>query len=115
MEQSTRPVVSIRELRTSIRHENSTVHAVDGLSLSINAGETLGLVGESGSGKSMTAMSIMRLLPPRGSIVGGAIVLNGREITRLSEKDMRRVRGNEVAMVFQDEPLPFCPGWTWAV
>jgi peptide/nickel transport system ATP-binding protein len=108
----TTPVLLIRDLRTLIHQEHSTVHAVDGLSLSINAGETLGLVGESGSGKSMTAMSIMRLLPPRGAIVSGAIVLNGRDITRLNEKEMRRVRGNEVAMVFQDPLTSLNPTMT---
>lgn len=106
------PVLSIQELRTSIRQEHSTVHAVDGLTLKINAGETLGLVGESGSGKSMTAMSIMRLLPPRGSINGGSILLNGRDITRLDEKEMRRVRGNEAAMIFQDPLTSLNPTMT---
>jgi peptide/nickel transport system ATP-binding protein len=106
------PILSVRGLKTSIRQENATVHAVDGLSLSINAGETLGLVGESGSGKSMTAMSIMRLLPPRGAIVSGSISLNGRDITRLTEKEMRRVRGNEVAMIFQDPLTSLNPTMT---
>jgi oligopeptide/dipeptide ABC transporter ATP-binding protein len=106
------PVLSIRNLRTSIQQDRATVHAVDGLSLSIDAGETLGLVGESGSGKSMTAMSIMRLLPQRGAIVGGSIVLNGREITGLSEKEMRRVRGNEAAMIFQDPLTSLNPTMT---
>ena len=106
------PVLTIRGLRTWIRQEDSTVRAVDGVSLSINAGETLGLVGESGSGKSMTAMSIMKLLPPRGSIVGGSILLNGREITQLNEKEMRRVRGNEVAMIFQDPLTSLNPTMT---
>jgi len=106
------PVLAIRGLRTRIRQEESTVHAVDGVSLYVNAGETLGLVGESGSGKSMTAMSIMRLLPPRGSIAGGSILLNGREITRLSEREMRHVRGNEVAMIFQDPLTSLNPTMT---
>jgi oligopeptide/dipeptide ABC transporter ATP-binding protein len=88
------------------------VHAVDGVNLSINAGETLGLVGESGSGKSMTAMSIMRLLPPRGAIASGSIVLNGRDVTTLDENEMRRVRGNEVAMVFQDPLTSLNPTMT---
>ncbi|MHB8589850.1 MAG: ABC transporter ATP-binding protein [Candidatus Dormibacteraceae bacterium] len=105
-------VLTIRDLHTSIRQEHSTVHAVNGLSLSIRTGETLGLVGESGSGKSMTAMSIMRLLPPRGVIVGGSILLNGRDITRLNEKEMRHVRGNEVAMIFQDPLTSLNPTMT---
>jgi peptide/nickel transport system ATP-binding protein len=105
-------VLAIRDLRTSIHQEHSTVHAVDGLSLSIKAGETLGLVGESGSGKSMTAMSIMRLLPTRGAIIGGSIILSGRDITRLSEREMRHVRGNEVAMIFQDPLTSLNPTMT---
>jgi peptide/nickel transport system ATP-binding protein len=108
----TTPVLKILGLRTKIRQGDSTIHAVDGVSLSISSGETLGLVGESGSGKSMTAMSIMRLLPPRGSIVGGSIRLNGRDITGLSEKEMRRVRGNEVAMIFQDPLTSLNPTMT---
>jgi len=106
------PILAVGGLRTSIRQEHGTVHAVDGLSLSIRAGETVGLVGESGSGKSMAAMSIMRLLPPRGGIVGGSIVLNGRDLTRLTEKEMRRIRGNEVAMVFQDPLTSLNPTMT---
>ena len=106
------PVLEIQDLRTIIRQQDSTVHAVDGLSLVIRAGETVGLVGESGSGKSMTALSIMRLLPPRGSIVGGSIALGGRDITRLSERDMRRVRGNDVAMIFQDPLTSLNPTMT---
>jgi peptide/nickel transport system ATP-binding protein len=106
------PVLAIRGLQTNIRQDESTVHAVDGVSLHINAGETVALVGESGSGKSMTAMSIMRLLPARGSIVGGSILLNGRDITRLSEKEMRHVRGNEVAVIFQDPLTSLNPTMT---
>jgi oligopeptide/dipeptide ABC transporter ATP-binding protein len=106
------PVLEIQDLRTIVRQDDSTVHAVDRLSLVIRAGETVGLVGESGSGKSMTALSIMRLLPPRGSIVGGSIVLGGRDITQLSEREMRRVRGNDVAMIFQDPLTSLNPTMT---
>jgi peptide/nickel transport system ATP-binding protein len=105
-------VLAIQGLKTWIRQEHSTVRAVDGISLSISAGETLGLVGESGSGKSMTAMSILRLLPPRGSIVAGSIYLNGRDLTQLDEKGMRQVRGNEAAMVFQDPLTSLNPTMT---
>ena len=106
------PVLLVTGLRTWIRQDDSVVHAVDGVDLQIGAGETLGLVGESGCGKSMTAMSIMRLLPPRGSIVAGSIRLDGRELTTLSEKAMQRLRGNNVAMVFQDPLTSLNPTMT---
>lgn len=99
-------------LTTWIKHDDQVVHAVDGVDMSIDAGETVGLVGESGSGKSMTAMSIMRLLPPRGSIVGGSIRLLGRELTTLNERAMRHIRGNEIAMVFQDPLTSLNPTMT---
>jgi peptide/nickel transport system ATP-binding protein len=107
-----RSVLTVEALKTSIRHDDAVVHAVDGVDLSIAAGETLGLVGESGSGKSMTAMSIMGLLPPQGSIVGGSIRLGDRELTTLSEREMQRVRGSEIAMVFQDPLTSLNPTMT---
>jgi oligopeptide/dipeptide ABC transporter ATP-binding protein len=95
-----------------IRMRRSTVEAVDGVSLTIEPGETVGLVGESGCGKSMTGMSIMRLLPPGGHIVSGSVKLNGRELTTLANSEMRRIRGNEVAMVFQDPMTSLNPTMT---
>jgi peptide/nickel transport system ATP-binding protein len=95
-------LLEIRDLRTEIRLRRSTVEAVSGIGMTIEPGETVGLVGESGCGKSMTGLSVMRLLPPGGRITAGSIKLSGQEITRLSEAEMRRIRGNEVAMVFQD-------------
>jgi peptide/nickel transport system ATP-binding protein len=80
----------------------ATARAVDGVSFAVPSGQTVGLVGESGCGKSMTALSVMRLLPPGGSIVGGSITLDGRELTSLPRREMRHVRGNEVAIIFQD-------------
>ncbi len=105
-------LLEVDGLRTHIRMRQATVEAVDGLSLTIKPGETVGLVGESGCGKSMTGMSIMRLLPKGGHIVGGSIKLGGREITTLSERDLRRVRGSEVAMVFQDPMTSLNPTMT---
>ena len=95
-------LLEVNDLSTQIRMRRSTVEAVDRVSFTVGAGETVGLVGESGCGKSMTAMSILKLLPPGGRIVGGNVRLNGVELTALSEKRMRQVRGNEVAVVFQD-------------
>ena len=96
------PVLQITDLHTEIRRKSVTVRAVDGVSLVVAAGECLGLVGESGCGKTMTARSVMRLLPAGGAITSGSIVLAGTELTALSERDMQTIRGNEVGMVFQD-------------
>jgi len=85
-------LLEVEDLRTHIRMRHSTVQAVDGVSLVIRPGETVGLVGESGCGKSMTGMSIMRLLPPGGRIVSGSIKFNGRELTTLSAGEMRHIR-----------------------
>src|ERR1700678_1025965 len=96
------PVLEVTDLRTEIRLRKATVHAVDGVSLTVHPGECLGIVGESGSGKSMTALSIMRLLPQGGHITGGTITLDGTELTALSEDQLPAIRGNEIGMVFQD-------------
>jgi peptide/nickel transport system ATP-binding protein len=96
------PVLEIQDLSTHIKLTDSVVQAVGNIDMRVEAGETLGIVGESGCGKSMTGLSIMRLLPPGGSIVGGSIKLDGRELVNLKDEDMRQIRGNEVAMVFQD-------------
>jgi peptide/nickel transport system ATP-binding protein len=99
---SPEPALRVTDLRTEIRLPDATVRAVDGVSLELWAGECLGLVGESGCGKTMTARSIMRLLPRGGVITGGSIVLGGTEITHVSERDMQTVRGRDIGMVFQD-------------
>jgi len=95
-------VLRVTALRTEIRRRDATVRAVDGVSLEVAAGECLGLVGESGCGKTMTARSIIRLLPRGGVITSGSVVLAGTELTELSERDMQTVRGRDIGMVFQD-------------
>jgi peptide/nickel transport system ATP-binding protein len=106
------PLLDVAGLRTEIRTRSATVQAVRDVSFSIAPGETLGLVGESGCGKSMTGMSLMRLLPPGGQIVAGSVRLAGQELTTLSEGDIRRVRGNNVAMIFQDPMTSLNPTMT---
>jgi peptide/nickel transport system ATP-binding protein len=98
----TAPVLDIENLSTHIKLTRSVVQAVGNVDLHVDAGETLGVVGESGCGKSMTGLSIMGLLPPGGSIVEGSIKLDGRELVGLKQEELRRVRGNDVAMIFQD-------------
>ncbi len=95
-------LLEVRGLRTDIDTAGGTVRPVDGVSFAVAAGETVGLVGESGSGKTMTGMSVMALLPPGGRIAGGSISLDGRELVGLASRELRRLRGAEVAMVFQD-------------
>jgi len=95
-------LLEVRGLRTEIDTGGGTVCPVDGVSFSVAAGETVGLVGESGSGKTMTGMSVMALLPPGGRIARGSISLEGRELVGLAPRELRRLRGADVAMVFQD-------------
>ena len=96
-------VLEVNDLRTYFVTRWGLVKAVDGVSFDLRRGETLGIVGESGSGKSVTALSIMRLVPsPPGHIVGGSVHLSGEDILQLDEKEMEKVRGDRVAMVLQD-------------
>jgi peptide/nickel transport system ATP-binding protein len=96
-------LLEIRDLYVEYVTDEARVLAVNGLDLTVNTGETVGLVGETGAGKTTTALSIMRLLPDRvGRIVRGSILLNGLEITRATEADMRLLRGDTVSMIFQD-------------
>ena len=104
-ERSDKVVLEIRDLQTHFRSPDGVVKAVDGLSYTVREGETLGVVGESGCGKSVTALSILRLIPdPPGRIVGGRIEFEGTNLLDLSEDAMERVRGNDISMIFQ-EPM----------
>jgi oligopeptide/dipeptide ABC transporter ATP-binding protein len=98
-------LLRVNDLRTSFFTSDGEVRAVDGVTFDIGDGRTVGLVGESGCGKSVTALSIVRLLPKGiGRIVGGTVQFNGKDLASLQEEDMRRIRGNEISMIFQ-EPM----------
>jgi oligopeptide/dipeptide ABC transporter ATP-binding protein len=97
------PLLDVRDLKTHFFTREGVVRAVDGVSFSLHKGKTLGIVGESGCGKSVTALSIMGLIPkPPAKIVGGSVVFQGRELTDLPEKQLEEIRGNDIAMIFQD-------------
>ena len=99
------PLLDVRELVTRFATDGAELRAVDGVSLQVRAGTTLGVVGESGSGKSVTALSILRLLrDPPGRVVGGSVLFRGRDLLTLREREMQKVRGAEIAMIFQ-EPM----------
>ena len=95
-------VLSVKDLKTYFHTATGIAKAVDGVSVTLDAGKTMGIVGESGSGKSVTATSIMRLLPQNGKIMGGEIDFDGVDMMKLSKKQLVALRGNEIAMIFQD-------------
>jgi len=97
-------VLEVRNLKTHFFTDQGIIRAVDGVSFNVAKGKTLGLVGESGCGKSVTAMSIARLVGRPGRIVGGEVLLNGRDLAALSDDEMRQVRGSQISMIFQ-EPM----------
>lgn len=100
-----RKLLEVENLSTYFITENGIIKAVDGVSLTVDRGETLGIVGESGCGKTVCALSIMRLVPsPPGKIVGGNIFLNGRDLLKLTKEEMRQIRGKDISMIFQ-EPM----------
>jgi oligopeptide/dipeptide ABC transporter ATP-binding protein len=106
------PLLEIKNLKTHFFTRDGTVKAVDGVSMSVNDGKTLGLVGESGCGKSITAMSILRLIARPGRIVEGEILLSGRDLVKLSESGIRDVRGNAISMIFQEPMTSLNPVYT---
>ena len=103
------PTLSVENLQTRFVSRAGTVKAVDDVSFSLQAGQIMGLVGESGSGKSMTGYSIMGLIDAPGQVVGGKILLKGRDLRALSPEAMRQVRGNRIAMIFQDPMMTLNP------
>ncbi len=106
-------VLEIKELQTYFFTDAGILPSVDGVSYSIPRGKTLGVVGESGSGKSVTAMSILRLIPePPGKIVGGQILFKGRDLTKMSMAEMRKIRGNEISVIFQEPMTSLNPVYT---
>ena len=106
-------LLKIEGLHTHFFTEAGTVRAVDGVSLAVRKGETLGIVGESGCGKSVTALSVLRLIPnPPGKIVGGNIYLDGRDLLKLPEDEMRKVRGASISMIFQEPMTSLNPVFT---
>ncbi len=106
-------ILQIEDLQTHFFTAVGTVRAVDGVSYSLKAGETLGVVGESGCGKSVTALSILRLVAnPPGRIIGGAVRFEGRNLLEISEPEMERIRGNEISMIFQEPMTSLNPLYT---
>jgi len=96
-------LLEIKNLKTRFFTQDGVVHAVNGISLYLNEGETLGLVGESGCGKSVSMLSVLRLIPqPPGKIVGGEVWFEGKDLLKISEDEIRKIRGNKIAMIFQD-------------
>ncbi|MFN2123194.1 MAG: ABC transporter ATP-binding protein, partial [Candidatus Promineifilaceae bacterium] len=96
-------LLEVKDLVTRFYTEDGVVHAVNGISYTLDEGESLGIVGESGSGKSVGVKSIMRLIPsPPGRIEEGKVIFNGRDVLQISEEEMRHIRGREIAMIFQD-------------
>ncbi|MGD8290008.1 MAG: ABC transporter ATP-binding protein, partial [Gemmatimonadota bacterium] len=106
-------LLEIEDLRVGFETEEGLVHAVDGVSLVIREGETLGLVGESGCGKSVTASSILRLVPdPPGRILGGSIRFAGRDLLQVPREELPKIRGNDISMIFQDPMTSLNPVFT---
>jgi len=106
------PLLEVKDLRTSFFTDAGEVRAVDGVSFAVEAGKLMGLVGESGSGKTASVLSVMRLLPESARVVGGAVLFEGRDLLKLSEPEMRAVRGAKIAMIFQEPMTSLNPVFT---
>jgi len=106
------PLLEVKDLRTSFFTDAGEVRAVDGVSFAVEPGKLMGLVGESGSGKTASVLSVMRLLPERARVMGGAVLFEGRDLLKLSEPEMRAVRGARIAMIFQEPMTSLNPVFT---
>lgn len=106
-------LLEIKDLKTYFYTDDGIVKAVDGVNFSVESGKTIGIVGESGCGKSVTAMSILRLIPdPPGKIVSGEILFNGKDLTKISEEELRHIRGNDISVIFQEPMTSLNPVFT---
>ncbi|ADI15400.1 ABC transporter ATP-binding protein [Truepera radiovictrix] len=106
-------ILEVNDLKTYFNTDDGVVKAVDGVSFHIGRGETLAVVGESGSGKSVTSLSIMRLIPtPPGRIAGGEMLFEGKDLVKMSEAQMRKIRGNDISMIFQEPMTSLNPVYT---
>ena len=105
-------LLEVKDLKTSFSTKFGDVQSVRGVSFHLDKGEALGIVGESGCGKSVTMMTLMRLLADNGKVVSGEILFNGKNLTKISEKEMQKVRGNEIGMIFQDPMTSLNPLFT---
>jgi oligopeptide/dipeptide ABC transporter ATP-binding protein len=105
-------LLEIRDLRTSFSTDDGLVHAVDKVSFTVGRGEAVALVGESGSGKSVTALSIMGLLPSAGRVTGGEVLFRGRNLVSMPEKELMKIRGDDIAMIFQEPMTSLNPVFT---
>ncbi len=103
-------VLQVKDLETRFQTKNGILHAVNGVSINLASGETLGIVGESGCGKSVTMMSLLRLIPqPPGQLVNGSAIFHGNDLLKISEEEMRKIRGSKISLVFQDPMTSFNP------
>jgi oligopeptide/dipeptide ABC transporter ATP-binding protein len=110
-ERGEKPLLEVKGLRTSFFTRDGIVRAVDGIDFHVDRGEIMGLVGESGCGKSVTSLSIMRLVAKPGRIEGGEVIFDGRDLLKLSDDDMRRIRGDRISMIFQQPTSSLNPVW----
>lgn len=106
------PILEVKDLQTSFFTDKFEVKAVDGVNFAVPKGKTLGIVGESGSGKSITSLSILRLIQNPGKIIGGEILFKGENILKKTEAEMRKIRGNEISMIFQEPMTSLNPVYT---